>query len=300
MRSVHPFSLPGRWFRGNVHAHSTRSDGTVSVSQRCAGYRRAGYDFLVLTDHDLTGPVDEFCGEGFLTIPGAELHPDNPYGGERYHILALGVRENMDARAMHVLKVLEAIGAQGGIAVMAHPYWSGHQLSDYQPLRPLYCGIEIYNHTAHRLNNTGYAELLWDAHLDRLGSAWGFANDDSHRGDEEVGGGWNMVRAGALDEGSILQAMRTGAFYATQGPMIENIAVQSEGSRPQLFVRCSEARRISFKGRAHTGAVFQAAPGSMLREARYLAAGDEQFIRIEVEDPRGLKAWSNPIPLASL
>jgi hypothetical protein len=45
------FSSPGRWFRGNLHAHSDRSDGVAPAEEVVAAYRAAGYDFLVLTDH---------------------------------------------------------------------------------------------------------------------------------------------------------------------------------------------------------------------------------------------------------
>ena len=46
-----PFSKPGTWHRGNLHTHSTNSDGTKSPREVCAAYRRRGYDFISLTDH---------------------------------------------------------------------------------------------------------------------------------------------------------------------------------------------------------------------------------------------------------
>ena len=48
-----PFDKLGRFFRGNLHTHSTHSDGTLSPAQVCQRYRHAGYDFLALTDHFL-------------------------------------------------------------------------------------------------------------------------------------------------------------------------------------------------------------------------------------------------------
>ena len=46
-----PFGKPGRFFRGNIHTHSTRSDGRLPPSQVVAAYRDHGYDFLAITDH---------------------------------------------------------------------------------------------------------------------------------------------------------------------------------------------------------------------------------------------------------
>ena len=46
-----PFSLPGRFYRGNLHTHSTRSDGRLEPEEVIGRYRERGYDFLALTDH---------------------------------------------------------------------------------------------------------------------------------------------------------------------------------------------------------------------------------------------------------
>ncbi|MFQ6048559.1 MAG: PHP domain-containing protein, partial [Phycisphaerae bacterium] len=81
MRYQNPFAIDGRWFRGNTHSHTTGSDGALSLEQRCAAYRQAGYDFLVITDHDVVGPAEPIDLDGLLAIPGAELHPPNPCGG---------------------------------------------------------------------------------------------------------------------------------------------------------------------------------------------------------------------------
>jgi len=46
-----PFEKPGRFYRGNIHCHSTPSDGTLSPEDVVAAYREQGYDFLAITDH---------------------------------------------------------------------------------------------------------------------------------------------------------------------------------------------------------------------------------------------------------
>jgi hypothetical protein len=45
------FTVPGRFFRGNLHTHLTRSDGVLLPNEVCCRYRAHGYDFLALTDH---------------------------------------------------------------------------------------------------------------------------------------------------------------------------------------------------------------------------------------------------------
>ena len=75
-----PFQQPGRFYRGNLHTHSTRSDGGLSPAAVVASYRERGYDFLALTDHFLATygfPIvdtREFRTDRFTTLIGAELH----------------------------------------------------------------------------------------------------------------------------------------------------------------------------------------------------------------------------------
>ena len=74
------FSRPGNFYRGNMHTHSTNSDGSLSPEAVCGAYRGEGHDFLVLTDHfmEVYGfPVTDtrsYRTGYFTTIIGAELH----------------------------------------------------------------------------------------------------------------------------------------------------------------------------------------------------------------------------------
>ena len=40
------------WLKGNIHSHSTFSDGSLTPEQMKDAYRHHGYDFLAVTDHD--------------------------------------------------------------------------------------------------------------------------------------------------------------------------------------------------------------------------------------------------------
>lgn len=40
-----------KWYRGNLHTHTTVSDGRYTPEEAIALYQRMGYDFLALTDH---------------------------------------------------------------------------------------------------------------------------------------------------------------------------------------------------------------------------------------------------------
>jgi len=49
---LNPFALPGRWYRGMFHCHTTESDGGLSVEDAVAWYADHGYDALAITDHN--------------------------------------------------------------------------------------------------------------------------------------------------------------------------------------------------------------------------------------------------------
>ena len=89
------FERAGTFWRGNLHTHSTLSDGVLPPAEVCRRYRAEGYDFISLTDH-MVGLYDypiarteAFRGDGFSTILGAELHSGAMENGEICHILAV-------------------------------------------------------------------------------------------------------------------------------------------------------------------------------------------------------------------
>ena len=94
------FTAPGRFWRGNLHTHSTRSDGVLEPEEVCRRYRAEGYDFLALTDHFIGHfgyPITDttaFRDNRFTTILGAELHSGAMANGELWHILAVGLPED--------------------------------------------------------------------------------------------------------------------------------------------------------------------------------------------------------------
>src|SRR5205807_1170105 len=94
-----------------LHAHTTWSDGSLSMRQLCDLYGRRGFDVLAVTDHTTPGPghVDaanyaaylaEIEAEaeramalyGLLVVPGLELTADDPDPARSGHAVAIGLR----------------------------------------------------------------------------------------------------------------------------------------------------------------------------------------------------------------
>ena len=79
LRILNPYDGAGRrWLRGNLHVHTTQSDGSHRPQETVDAFAAHGYDFLMLSDHDrLTDPA-QFDDRGMMLIPG------NDHAAHRY------------------------------------------------------------------------------------------------------------------------------------------------------------------------------------------------------------------------
>ena len=75
--------------RGDLHIHSTVSDGSLSPKEIVMKAKSLGVDTIAITDHNSTAGIDEAAAAGRLygvaVIPGVELSTE--YRGEGIHIL---------------------------------------------------------------------------------------------------------------------------------------------------------------------------------------------------------------------
>ena len=305
---ANPFELAAEegffWLRGNLHSHTTNSDGRASPQERVDGYVGQGYGFLCVSDHYNITRIDELtCPDNFVLIQGAELHPKNPFGGQVHHFVCLNIHEDMDTTRMPPQLVIDEVNGQGGSVWLAHPYWSAvNILRDTLPLHG-FAGVEVFNTTC-RHHGRGESSVHWDDWMsleDRLYPA--LANDDSHAPESEnhdTYQGWTVARVKERSADAILEALVNGATYTTTGPEIHDIRIteDGEGSRKlQTAISCSEAIRITAVcdsrgtdyeegGRSFESASFDLPPSS-------------RWVRFEIVGPDGSKAWSNPFDLTA-
>ena len=66
-----------QWYKGNIHTHTTESDGDEDPHKVASWYRRHGYDFLVLSDHNHLTLLEYGSGRRRfrkpLMVPGEEV-----------------------------------------------------------------------------------------------------------------------------------------------------------------------------------------------------------------------------------
>lgn len=299
------FTQVGRFWRGNLHTHSTRSDGVLSPEEVCRRYRAEGYDFIALTDHfigDYDYPIVDTVpmrGEGFTTILGAELHSGAMQNGELWHILAVGLPP--DFAASNSPSFLPVAGqesgpdiaaravAAGAFVAIAHPQWSGLTLADARSLSAAHA-VEIYNHGCWAGADRGDGAAIADLLLAEGRRLTLIATDDAHFSEPDHFGGWVMVKARENTPADLLAALKAGHFYATQGPELRDVRVEGD----HLVVACSAAVSVMALGQG-TGA--KAVHGASMTQARVPLdrLNNSPWVRAVVVDAAGKRAWSNPI-----
>ncbi|MEA3406576.1 MAG: CehA/McbA family metallohydrolase [Chloroflexota bacterium] len=286
---VVPFSLSGRWLKGNVHTHTTQSDGLFPPHQAIDWYRQRGYDFLAITDHWVLTP-GEMIADDFVTITGTEVD------GEGYHMLALGLNALPDReKANAVQQVTDSVLAAEGLPFMAHPYWMGQTSADIAAVDGV-IGLEVFNAVCERMAGLGYARVQWDEVLAQGRYMTGLAVDDTHWKHGAAGTGFLMVRCERLDEKHILEAIRQGHFYASMGPIVKDLClVEGEEGERFLSVECSPCQSITFYALGSKGHRFEASEDELLESARYPIAEEQLYLRVECMDAAGKVAWTNPL-----
>jgi len=298
--SLAPFSLPGTWLKAALHTHTTQSDGLRTPEEAIAFYRSRGYHVLAITDHWIYTPGDGLPAEGLTLLPGVELH------GPGYHMLALGLNALPDRDLSGSPSDLAAeVARLGGLPYIAHPYWTGQTSSEIAAISHI-LGIEVYNAVCDVTRGLGYSRVHWDELLAAGHRLTGLAVDDVHwgHGPGAEGVGYVMVRAAEPSVPAILDALRSGAFYASTGPDILDLSVDTihtDGADlPALRVSCSPCRDIVFYARGPLGQRFTADHGDTLTEATLAIQPDQIYLRVECHDGHGGVAWSNPVYISDL
>ena len=107
---------------GNLHVHSTYSDGAGTIEEIAGAARKAGLDFVGITDHHRLAGLRE-GKEGWhgkvLVLIGMEV------GDDHNHYLAWRINKDVPDNQANPQSVIDAVRAQGGIGFIAHPFERG-------------------------------------------------------------------------------------------------------------------------------------------------------------------------------
>lgn len=211
--------------------------------------------------------------------------------GETWHILAVGLP--MDFAPLLPDESGAGIAARaiaaGAFVAIPHPAWYALTAADAATL-PGAHAVEVYNHTSHLRTERGDGVYLADQLLAAGRRIGLIAVDDAHFACPDAFGGWVMVKAEANEPAALLAALKAGRYYATQGPMIHDIAWDAEG----VEITCTPAASVMVLGRGSRAAQ-SVAPGQTRARLSHAALRHGGFARVVVADAAGRRAWSNPV-----
>ncbi|MSO95136.1 MAG: hypothetical protein EXQ81_05000 [Thermoleophilia bacterium] len=299
------FREGGVWLRCQFHSHTTNSDGMPSPAALCDHYADAGFDALAITDHWHVTDVDH---DRLVVIPSSELTAANPSAHGEAEVLALGVSELPEpSQPFPDIEALAAwITARGGVPFLCHPYWSGLRVDDLLAA-PSLAGLEIWNGGSEIMQGNGLSTVHWDDALQQGRLLMGIATDDCHTPGEDSGFGWTWVLAQERSAAAVIDALRRGRAYGSAGPRLLDIVIEEES----VVVRCSPVRSVRLRSGPWDGCGVNADPAmgnwrgevceldtaGLVTGARFEYPEFWRWARVEVEDERGRRAWSNPFVL---
>jgi len=289
------YDCSGKWLKGNVHLHTTVSDGSQTPMEAARAYADEGYDFVAITDHNTPSRFSEEDGWPLIVLDGAEL--DGVENNVWYHVLCLGSFKDLP-EGDGLFAKLNACKAQGGVVILAHPHLLMYRFEE--ALAYKFDGVEIYNALGELVNRNAN-QTYWDfMMLAENTDVLGFAVDDAHgcgkppEGEPEYAYwklGWIVVNCREATSASVFDAIRRGNFYSSTGPRFESIEITEDD---RIVLHTSPIRNAWIVSRAWECRCKGMPPAGIFTEAEF-PMQEWPYIRVGIEDESGRRAWSNNI-----
>jgi hypothetical protein len=290
-----------RWYKGNLHTHTTNSDGDTIPEAVVWWYKEHGYNFLAFTDHNFLTETDKYkslSDENFILIPGMEV--SDKFEKIPLHLLALGLHDQTlkPAGGGDIIGVLQnnvaAIRAAGAVPVLCHPSFKWAYGADELSRVQDSVLFEVLNaHPA--VNNAGKSgvpstEEMWDIVLTRGKRMFGLGTDDMHALASYPGKSWIMLQAPELEEKAVLAALEKGDFYVSTGVILDEV----RSRRPQMKLRIKAEEGLGY------ATFFIGSGGRVLKSDLSLSPSfkfpaAEKYVRVKVADSKGRVALTQPV-----
>ena len=304
--SIHAFSQEYQWYKGNTHTHTTNSDGDVPPEEVVNWYKNHGYNFLVISDHNLlteTKNLDTNPDDDFILIPGDEV--SNKFDNKPVHIVGININWVVKPmRGTSIVNTLQnniyAINRAGGIAQIAHPNFgwafTDKELSELKDVNL----FEIYNfhpsvNNYGNLDNPG-TEKMWDNLLSKKIIFYGIMTDDAHnykdftRYKANPGKGWIVVKSEKLEPDYITEAIKRGDFYSSSGVQLNDINISDKEYSISIKQISSNKYTTQFIG--ENGKILEEVSGI---EPVYVFTGTELYVRAKILSSSGNFALTQPV-----
>lgn len=310
MIRLRKYLLPegGKFYKANLHCHTTISDGDLTDKELKKAYKEQGYSVVAFTDHDICVPHHELTDKDFVALTAYEADISNwivddsnfvrcyhfncyaTTDGDGYSTVPKPGYGSIDAINDYISRLRDA----GYIVCYNHPNWSLQTFEDYGGLKGLFA-MEIFNYSAMLDGIDANHEMQYDALLRGGNRLFCVATDDNHNRSPfshplcDSFGGFAMIKADSLSYGSVIEALKRGDFYASMGPEIHSLYTE-DGN---LCIKCSGVRSIHMTTGGRRTEVARVHDGETLSEARFYIDPKDVYVRVQITDNSGRRANTN-------
>ncbi len=316
----------GKFYKANLHCHTSLSDGKLSPEEIKSIYKEQGYSVVAYTDHDALIPQhDKLSDSEFIALNGWEITFTEPEICEKYgvkrtcHLCFIAKDpENIEQvcwfHRKHFNKnvdkvklanepefvpeytpesINEAIArakAAGFFVTYNHPAWSQEDHSRYMNYHGM-DAMEICNYGCYCTGYPDQNDRVYDDMLaggEHIGCLGTDDNHNKHPGtvNWDSFGAWTCIKADKLDYKSITDGLAKGNYYASQGPKINELYCE-DGN---MVIKTSPASRISFSTGTRRGGFFGNIDDTPITEASFEIRETDKYIRVTVYDEKGRPA----------
>jgi hypothetical protein len=137
---------------GNLHVHTSYSDGKATHAEVAQAAARAGLDFVIVTDHNVwVDGCEGYYGKVLLLV-GEEIH-DVRRQPQANHLLVYNAEAELAPLASDPQGLIDEVNQRGGLCYLAHPFEYRSPLSPDLSAIPWvdwdvtgYAGLEIWNY----------------------------------------------------------------------------------------------------------------------------------------------------------
>jgi len=227
-------STESRYYSGNLHCHSTHSDGALSFVDLIKRNKQFGFDFVVSTEHNTPTAIYDFPKAeevGPLLIIGTELTTPGGHAG------ILGQRPGYwwdfrtDPGDGGLPSIIQEVHRQNGVMIINHPFatcttctWTFPE-SEWTGVT----GVEVWNS---HWNPVDEAALAWWDRLLRSGKHLNaYGGTDYHRGDDALEPAtWTYSKG--LSTRSVMSGLRNGHTILSDSATNRHLDVTLDGRLP--------------------------------------------------------------------
>lgn len=315
-----------KYYKANLHSHSTLSDGGITPAEMRAAYKAKGYSVLAVTDHNVFIPHNDLTEADFLMLNGIEYNADPHDGtGRTCHFCAVALdpeteiqplyhrekyctRGAIEARkqvkfdeslpdyervysAEGISEMMKACRDAGFFVTYNHPSWSLEHYPEYMGYEGMHA-MEIVNYACLVDGYPEVNEQVFDDMLTGGKRVFCSANDDNHSVGKDAFGGFTMIGAEALSYKAITDSLLAGNYYASTGALIDAIWYEN-GELHIEAPACKEIRVFTGARRAWRKCGTEDAP---VTEAVFKLDDPcrYDYVRVVVTDFDGNQAFSQP------